>query len=243
MRNSAYGQTIILSMVVSVGFFACGGSSDAGGGGGAGGASTTGGNTSNGGISNTGGTKSTAGASATGGSKAAGGSSATVGTATGGARNTGGATTNGGATATGGAKITGGNSALGGATVTGGASTAGGNSSTGGAGGMSAVQQACAADCTIMTSLASLAACQIADCPTTCVKYYDVLAAVSANCSNAFLSVLTCGSNDQTGWTCATSSGITLPVPLSSCTTQILALSGQLTANNSACANALQAAQ
>lgn len=221
---------MILGLTVGIGFVACGGSSDVGAAGNTGGAAGVGGSTSAGGGS-TGGSKATAGSSATGGSKAVGGSTGAAGAAAGGTRNTGGMTTAGGA------------KAIGGMISVGGASATGGSSSTGGAGGTSAIQQACATDCVITTGAANLSACQIADCPTTCVKYYDVLAAVSANCSNAFLSVLECGASDPTGWSCQTSSGVTLPVPLGSCLTQILALSNQLSANGSACANALSAAQ
>jgi hypothetical protein len=212
---------------------ACGGSSDAGGAGALGGA------TSVGGSGATGGSKSSAGASATGGSKATGGASSS------GTLSTGGLPAAGGASATGGLSATTGGASVvaGGASTTGGTVALGGTTAAGGSGGASAIEQVCNTDCAIMDSLDSVASCRIADCPTNCVKYYNVLAGVSDACATGLYNVLVCGSNDTTGWQCATSSGITLPVPLSSCGTQILLLGAQLTANSSACANALQAAQ
>jgi hypothetical protein len=223
MRKSALHDLLaVVALTGSLG--ACGGSESA-----AGSADATGGVV---GVTSTGGSSSTGGEGATGGSG--------TDSATGGVTSTGGASPTGGRTATGGASSTGG-SANGGATATGGTSNGGANS-TGGSGGASVAAQDCSAYCTIVTSSTEVADCRIADCPTTCVKYHDALAGVSSGCSNALLAVLECGNAHPTGWVCATQSGITLPVPLSSCLTQILALGSQLN-NNAACVTALQAAQ
>jgi hypothetical protein len=149
----------------------------------------------------------------------------------------------GGMAPVGGSSATGGSHANAGTSSTGGASAGGGNTSAGGTSGLSAIQQVCANDCTIMAADSTLSTqCPIPDCPNNCEKYYNVLAAVDPACSSAYLSVLTCGSKDPTGWMCVTSSGLTLPLPFSSCVFQLLTLQTALTANSSACQNALVAA-
>jgi hypothetical protein len=234
MRKSNLHNLLALA-VLTLPLAACGGSESI-----SGGADATGGVV---GVAGTGGANSTGGDNATGGSTTSdtGGVSSTGGTrATGGAVPTGGRTAATGGSANGGATATGG-SANGGAKATGGSANGGANS-TGGSGGASVAQQDCDAYCAIVDSSTEVASCRISDCPTTCVKYNDALAAVSAGCSNALLGVLECGIAHPTGWACVTQSGITLPVPITSCITPMLTLSGQLNSNPE-CVTALQAAQ
>ena len=246
MKNPIYSG-VVLASLIAMGFVACGGSSDAGGG--DGGATSTGGNTSNGGISNTGGTKSTAGASATGGSKAVGGSSATGGAATGGVRNTGGATTNGGANATGGV------TSAGGANASGGVTSAGGASATGGSSGTSVIEQSCSNVAALLASRTTPLACAAQYDVNTCVTTYTKLANATADgvCGNGYMALLQCGETQPAdSWTCyvlnaviaGTAININIPVPPSTtntdpCYTQFQSLFTTII-THAACQTALQ---
>jgi len=239
MKNPIYSG-VVLASLIAMGFVACGGSSDAGGG--------DGGATSTGGISNTGGTKSAAGASATGGSKAVGGSSATGGAATGGVRNTGGATTNGGANATGGV------TSAGGANASGGVTCAGGASATGGSSGTSVIEQSCSNVAALLASRTTPLACAAQYDVNTCVTTYTKLANATADgvCGNGYMALLQCGETQPAdSWTCyvlnavigTTAININIPVPPSSkntdpCYSQFTALFG-LIVSKAECQNAL----
>ncbi len=203
-------------------------------------ATTSGGSPSVGGGSSAAGIGTAGLATSPGGGTSAAGGSATGGAtadASGGALGTGGSSPSGSAYPTGGAAATGGVRPTGGANPTGGAAATGGALGIGGSSALSAIQQACATDCGIMTGAANLASCQLTNCPTGCASAYASSAVAGINgCQAAFLAVLQCGAGlTASHWTCYG----TVPAPslTSTCSSKLMALS-----NVQGCLAALQAA-